>query len=74
MKHTPRKLGEPIPPRLILKANGTLVMADGSDPAAYLKSVRRFWKVRGNQEVCITPRKFTERLEGEALLARNWAS
>lgn len=72
MKAVRRKLGEPIPDRLILLPNGTLAMADGSDPAAYLRSVRRsLWKCRGPVAVVIQPKKHAETLEGEAWLLRN---
>ncbi len=74
MKFTPRKLGEAIPARLILKPNGTLAMVDGSSPAEYLKSVRRAWKMRGNIEVVIGHREAIQRLEGEALMMRNWGA
>jgi len=66
-----RKLGDPIPPRLILTPQGTLKMVDGSDPTDYLKAVRRMWKVRGNVEICVTRRKAIELLENEALLYRS---
>jgi hypothetical protein len=59
-----RKLGDPIPPRLILTPQG-------SDPTDYPKAVRRMWKARGNVEICVTRRKAIELLETEALLYRN---
>lgn len=71
MNPTNRKLGEPIPVRLILTPQGTLKMHDGSDVSEYLKLVRRSWKVRGNLPVCITPRDSTEELEFQALMYRN---
>lgn len=72
MKPTPnRKLGDPIPPRLILTPQGTLKMVDGSDPADYLKAVRKMWKVRGNVEICVTQRKAIEGLELQAFLHLN---
>jgi hypothetical protein len=72
MKPTPnRKLGDPIPPRLILTPQGTLKMVDGSDPADYLKAVRRMWKVRGNVEICVIRRVAMEDMERDAFLYRN---
>ena len=78
MKPPNRKLGEPIPARLILGPYGTLRMADGSDPAKYLRAVRRKWIKRGLMQtgdsvpIAIIDLKSMERIEGEALLARNW--
>jgi len=65
-----RKLGEPIPPALILRPNGTLAMIDGSDPAEYLKAWRRAKKIKGNFEVCVAGRKTMESLEADALTIR----
>jgi hypothetical protein len=45
-------------------------MVDGSDVSAYLKRVRRMWKVQGRVEVSITGRDAVQRLEMEALLHR----
>ena len=70
MKPVKRRLGEPIPVRLILTPQGTLEMVDGSDVSAYLKRVRRMWKVQGRVEVSITERDAAQRLEMEALLHR----
>jgi len=80
MKPPDRKLGEPIPPRLVLGPYGTLRMADGSDPAIYLRAVRRKWIKEGRMRtgdaipiaVCDLPSM--ERIENDALLARNWGA
>ena len=75
-----RKLGEPIPPRLILGPQGVLSMADGSDPAAYLRKVRRKWIKDGRlgkgQPIAISICDVAnmERLEGSALLAKSWGA
>jgi len=66
-----RKLGEPIPIRLILDRKGELSMADGSPVADYLKTCRKAWKAKGQLEVCITPRLAVEALETDAFLHRN---
>jgi hypothetical protein len=71
MKPPNRKLGDPFKPRLILMPNGTLAMADGSDLQAYLKAVRRKWKVKGKVPVAITTLPDLLRLENDAFLARN---
>ena len=69
MKPVPnRKLGDPIPPRLILTPQGTLKMVDGSDPADYLKAVFRSWGADGDIQVCICPREQTEHMEQQAFL------
>lgn len=68
MKPIPRKLGDPIPERLLLKPDGTLAMADGSDPAVYLKAVRRMWKSRGTVPICINNIPNQESVEFRALL------
>lgn len=66
-----RKLGQPIPIRLILNRKGELSMADGSPVADYLKACRKAWKAQGDLEVCMTPRLSMEALETEAFLYRN---
>lgn len=71
MKPPNRKLGEPFEPRIILMRNGNLVMADGSDLQAYLKAVRRKWKVKGKVPVAIITLPNLLRLENDAFLARN---
>ena len=71
MKPPNRKLGDPFEPRIVLMRNGNLVMADGSDLQAYLKAVRRKWKVKGKVPVAITPIQDLLRLENDAFLARN---
>ena len=80
MKPPNRKLGEPIPPRLILGPYGVLRMADGSDPALYLRAVRRKWIKEGRMQtgepiaISIIDLPSMERIEGKALLARNWSA
>ena len=80
MKPVPRKLGDPIPVRLLLNSDGTLSMADGSDPAAYLKAVRRFWIKRGLAEartpvaVCISTNVAMEQIERDATLYRSYGA
>jgi len=72
-----RKLGDPIPPRLILGPQGVLSMADGSDPAAYLRKVRRKWIKEGRMAkgepiaISICDVASMERLEQDAWLSRN---
>lgn len=70
MKPVKRKLGDPIPVRLILTPQGTLEMVDGSDVSAYLKRVRRMWKVRGRVEIVVARREHIEAVELDALLHR----
>lgn len=69
-----RKLGTTPHRRLLLRTDGTLAMSDGSDPAAYLKRWRRYQGMRGSAPVSMLPTDALERLEGDALLARNWPS
>jgi len=75
-----RKLGEPIPPRLVLGPQGVLSMADGSDPRDYLQKVRSKWIKEGRMAkgepiaISICDVANMERLEGSALLARNWGA
>ena len=77
MKPPKRKLGEPIPPRLILGPYGCLRMADGSDPALYLRAVRRKWIKEGRMQtgdsipIAIIDLASMERIEGDALLLRS---
>ena len=75
-----RKLGEPIPPRLILGPEGVLSMADGSDPRDYLQKVTSKWIKQGLMAegepiaISICDVANMERLEGSALLARSWGA
>ena len=75
-----RKLGEPIPPRLVLGPQGVLRMADGSDPRDYLVKVRRKWVKEGRMAkgepiaISICDVANMERLEGSALLAKSWGA
>lgn len=71
MKWTPRKLGDPISPALLLKPNGTLAMADGSDPADYLKSYRRAQGFKGDVPISVCPITAMERIEFEVIIHRN---
>lgn len=74
MKPPDRKLGEPFEPRIVLMRNGNLAMADGSDLQAYLKAVRRKWKVKGEVPVAIITIQDLLRLENDAFLARNYGA
>lgn len=74
MKPPNRKLGEPFAPRLILKPNGTLAMADGSSVQDYLRRVRRKWRVRGDVQVTINILASQLIVEKDALLARGWGA
>ena len=74
MKPPTRKLGEPFDPRIVLMPNGTLTMADGSDLQAYLKAVRRKWKVKGKVPVTINTMANQLKVESDALLARSWGA
>ena len=80
MKPPNRKLGEPIPPRLILGPYGTLRMADGSNPSSYLQKVRRKWikdgRMKKGESIAITicDLPSMERIEGDALLLRSWGA
>jgi hypothetical protein len=55
-------------------------MADGSDPAAYLRKVRRKWIKDGRMgkgqpiAISICDVANMERLEGSALLAKSWGA
>jgi hypothetical protein len=70
MKPPNRKLGDPFEPRLVLMPDGTLAMADGSNVQAYLKAVRRKWKVKGKLPVSIAKIQDLLRLENDAFLGR----
>jgi uncharacterized protein (DUF362 family) len=71
MKPAQRKLGEPIPTRLVLNQKGELFMVDGSSVPEYLKACRRMWGAKGHLQVVISPRLSIENLEQEALLRRS---
>ena len=77
MDTTPRKLGDPIPVRLLLGPDGMLSMADGSDPRDYLKSVRKIWIKRGFATagaavpVCISTLPIMESIETQAVMHRH---
>jgi hypothetical protein len=72
-----RKLGDPIPPRLVLGPQGVLSMADDSDPRDYLQKVRSKWIKQGLMAegepiaISICDVASMERLEKDAWLARN---
>lgn len=58
----------------MLMPNGTLAMVDGSDLQAYLKAVRRKWRVSGKTPIAIVTIPSLLRLENDAILARNWGA
>lgn len=74
MKPPDRKLGEPFEPRIILMPDGTLAMADGTSVQAYLRKVRRKWRVKGEVPVAIITLPNLLRLENDAFLARNYSA
>lgn len=73
MKAITRKIGEPPPRALLLNADGSFSMVDGSDPMEYILSFMEIWKAWGvvfPLEVSIIPRESVHKLETESILYR----
>jgi hypothetical protein len=73
MKAINRKIGDPPPHALMLNADGSFSMVDGSNPMEYIQSFMEIWTAKGivfPLEVSIIPRESVHQLETESILYR----